>query len=291
MTKERNYLFAVICLLCLLAASVCSPKEAKADVGLNAKRATIYLKQSVTLKMEGTSEKPKYSSEDTSIATISDNGTVYGKKPGKTTVTAEVDGKEYTCKVTVVKVTAKTYNHWVVKMADADEQVPVTADLGCFDQQYQTSAVGQTCSLRPLIENECRFYEIDMDQDGNSEWIMYDGSYVHVFTVYDNEIRNVAAVKSSKFIETAPEIYYQESTKTLSIKEMVSGRTSGQTVLKLEDGKCSVVTSLYDSVGQMEADGSVPMLYYKNGRETTEADYMADYQTYCQNQMQLIWNP
>ena len=111
MAREKTYWMGMIGLLFVLALILCGPQKVEAaKIGLNAKRATVYVDQTVTLKMEGTKKKVSYSSEDTSVATVSKKGTVYGKKPGKTTVTAKVGNQEYSCKVTVVKVTEKTYN-------------------------------------------------------------------------------------------------------------------------------------------------------------------------------------
>ena len=54
-----------------------------------------------TLKVTGTTQKVIWTSGNTSIATVSKNGLVIGKKKGVTVITAKVGTKKYTCKVTV----------------------------------------------------------------------------------------------------------------------------------------------------------------------------------------------
>lgn len=54
-----------------------------------------------TLKVTGTTQKITWTTGNTSIATVSKNGLVIGKKKGVTVITAKVGTKKYTCKVTV----------------------------------------------------------------------------------------------------------------------------------------------------------------------------------------------
>ena len=72
MAREKSYWMGMIGLLFVLALILCGPQKVEAaKIGLNAKRATVYVDQTVTLKMEGTKKKVSYSSEDTSVATVS----------------------------------------------------------------------------------------------------------------------------------------------------------------------------------------------------------------------------
>lgn len=72
-----------------------------AAVKLNKTKMTIYVGSSKTLKVKGTSEKVKWSSNKKSVATVNQSGKVTAKKAGTATITAKVNKKTYQCKVTV----------------------------------------------------------------------------------------------------------------------------------------------------------------------------------------------
>lgn len=74
---------------------------ATGTVKLNRSDMTMPAGTTFQLKVSGTSSAVTWSIEDTSIATISGDGTVSFLKKGKTTATAAVDGKTLTCIVRV----------------------------------------------------------------------------------------------------------------------------------------------------------------------------------------------
>lgn len=71
-----------------------APKISKTSLSLNEKKTA-------ALKVTGTTQKVKWSSSKTSVATVSSSGKVTAKKAGTATITAKVGTKKYTCKVTV----------------------------------------------------------------------------------------------------------------------------------------------------------------------------------------------
>lgn len=71
-----------------------APKISKTSLSLD-------VKKTATLKVSGTKQKVKWSSNKTSVATVSSSGKVTAKKAGTATITAKVGTKKYTCKVTV----------------------------------------------------------------------------------------------------------------------------------------------------------------------------------------------
>lgn len=72
-----------------------------ATVKLNKTKATLYVGQTVTLKVQNTSNTVKWSTSKKSVATVSAKGKVTAKKAGTAKITAKVNGKKYTCKITV----------------------------------------------------------------------------------------------------------------------------------------------------------------------------------------------
>lgn len=78
-----------------------TPKISKTSLSLE-------VKKTATLKVTGTSQKVKWSSNKTSVATVSSSGKVTAKKAGTATITAKVGTKKYTCKVTVKASSSST---------------------------------------------------------------------------------------------------------------------------------------------------------------------------------------
>lgn len=68
--------------------------------GLNKKKATLYVGDYEKLAVKGIKGKVKWSTKNSKIATVK-NGTIKAKKTGKTTITAKVGKKKFTCNVTV----------------------------------------------------------------------------------------------------------------------------------------------------------------------------------------------
>jgi hypothetical protein len=85
-----------------------STVEAAPKVKLNKKKVTLYVGKSTTLKLKGTKQKVKWSSNKKSVATVSSKGKVKAKKKGTATITAKVGKKKYKCKVTVKKKSVKS---------------------------------------------------------------------------------------------------------------------------------------------------------------------------------------
>ena len=70
---------------------------------INKTNATIVTGKTLTLKVSGVPSTVKWESSNKSIATVSSKGKVTAKKAGKATITAKVNGKSYSCKITVKK--------------------------------------------------------------------------------------------------------------------------------------------------------------------------------------------
>lgn len=87
-----------------LASTPVSAVAEAATVKINKKTATVVVGATVKLKISGTSKKVTWSTSKKSVATVSSKGVVTGKKAGTATITAKVNGKKYTCKVTVKDV-------------------------------------------------------------------------------------------------------------------------------------------------------------------------------------------
>ena len=80
-----------------------------AQAKLNYSKKTIYIGDSLKLKVKGANKKVKWSSSKKNVASVNPKGVVKGKDVGKVTITANVGGKKLTCKVTVREKSKVTY--------------------------------------------------------------------------------------------------------------------------------------------------------------------------------------
>ncbi len=71
------------------------------SVKINKTKTELYVGSKETLKVTGVSKQINWKSSDKSIAAVSAKGVVTAKKAGTATITANVAGTSYLCKVTV----------------------------------------------------------------------------------------------------------------------------------------------------------------------------------------------
>lgn len=84
-------------------------------VGLIASKS-LYVGDTYTLTLNAVSGIAKWDSSNKSVATVSSKGTVTAKKKGTATISATINKKKYTCKITVLeKIVAPTINLRIVQ--------------------------------------------------------------------------------------------------------------------------------------------------------------------------------
>ncbi len=98
---------ALLLLALVLCAAFAFPASASAKVKLSRTKVTVAAGKSTTLKLTGTKEKAKWSTNKKKVATVNQKGKVTAKGPGTCRITAKVGSKKYTCKVTVQQVTLR----------------------------------------------------------------------------------------------------------------------------------------------------------------------------------------
>ena len=69
---------------------------------INKTRKTLYINNTYTLKISGTSQQIKWSSSNKDVATVNKKGKVTAKKAGTATITAKIGSTKYKCKISVV---------------------------------------------------------------------------------------------------------------------------------------------------------------------------------------------
>lgn len=86
-----------------LVLSMCLPHvpAQAAKIQLSKSKLTIYVGDTYTLKLKGTKAKVKWSSNKSSIASVSSKGKISAKTSGYAVITAKAGAKKYKCKLTV----------------------------------------------------------------------------------------------------------------------------------------------------------------------------------------------
>lgn len=112
---------------------------------MNKSKATIYVGETVTLKLKNNKKKVKWSSSNKKVAAVSKKGKVKGKKAGKATITAKVGKKKYNCKITVKKEPAPIKPDIV--------QQP-TAKPDAVQQPTTKSGIVQQPTTKPSVEEQ-----------------------------------------------------------------------------------------------------------------------------------------
>lgn len=112
--------------------------------GISKKESTILTGGWLYLYLNGIEGIPTWTSSNKNVATVTKNGAaceVTGKKEGKTTITATLKGKKYTCKVTVYKKTL--YAKPTSITIDAGKKKKITVRVKSKDAvSYSTNTFG-----------------------------------------------------------------------------------------------------------------------------------------------------
>ena len=100
MAKKR---IVVLSLIIVLIFTLIPAIPAEAAMKMSKKNVSIMTGETLKLKVSGTKKDIKWSSSKKSVATVSKNGKVKGKKPGTAVITAKAGEKSVKCKVKVTK--------------------------------------------------------------------------------------------------------------------------------------------------------------------------------------------
>lgn len=90
----------VICIVSL--AGIIIPQNVLAGTKINANKKTLYAGENYQLKITGTSNKIKWKSSNTKIATVSSSGKVNAIKKGTVKIIASIGNNKYICNIKVI---------------------------------------------------------------------------------------------------------------------------------------------------------------------------------------------
>lgn len=159
--KNANKLLMALCLAliaCLAApmlmpAGVDNPFSAQAAT-LSKTKATIYNGKTLKLKVAGATKGVKWSSSNTSVATVDKNGLVKAKKVGKATITAQTGAQKLTCVVTVKSPLSASPSTITMDVGDT-KTVTLTYKLGGGLSLKKYDASVLSCKLGKISKGKC----------------------------------------------------------------------------------------------------------------------------------------
>lgn len=203
---------------------------------------------STSISVEGTTQKIKWTSSNKSIATVNKSGKVTGKKNGKTTITATIGTKKYSCKVTVSN---KFSNSYLTKMTTYDSYLSLDKDyvIVKFKNNFSVNINITDISIVYYGPNGNMLftdtsYNGDILIDANSSGINYFRTPSDIFSNYKILFTSRNAVGDS---------YY---TSKVSVKNKISVNSS-----RSFDG---VTASVVNNSSKQLYSADVTVLYYKN---------------------------
>lgn len=172
-----------------------------ATVKISAKKLSLTVGQSKTLKIKGTKTKVKWSTSNREVAVVNKKGKVTAKKAGKAKITARVAKKKYTCTVVVKKkkVTPKP-QETTTKAPTPQEQKP--------EAQKAEQAGNNLSILKEYIltygeedENGDKYIVSDGASQGFTAGILYKSSSNLFQFVFGSSTDTGAAANSALLLE------------------------------------------------------------------------------------------
>ena len=158
-----------------------------ATVSLNKKSTSVYIGKTTQLKVNNYTGKIKWTSSNTSIATVSSTGKVKGKKAGTVTISARAGKKTLKCKVSVRSVIRVSPKKIYLDGTD-DATITVTLKKNC-DVSYSVSNSGIiSCS-----------WDDDWYKGGKETYLYITGertgtTYITITNKYNNEKSRIKVV-------------------------------------------------------------------------------------------------
>lgn len=97
----KKYKVIGIFFMILFLFSFLRPENIQAAIKLNKTKATLYVGDTLSLNISGTTSKVKWTSSNKKVATVNNTGKVTAKSVGSVTITASISDIKCTCKITV----------------------------------------------------------------------------------------------------------------------------------------------------------------------------------------------
>lgn len=246
MKKKKSCCFVALLFLFLALFAFPASAQAASQAKLSSSKVTIAIGNKKQLKMKNTKAKVKWTSSKPSVASVS-KGLVTAKKKGFAKITAKVNNKNYTCKVTVVdaKLNATSLNLNIgdtkqlkftnskgsvlwssnkTSVAKVSKKGVVTA-VGIGNAKISAKIGSKTYKCNVTTQNrDSEAYDISLKTEDGGAFI--EGlSTAKISFKLTNPSTNVVA----KIVSSSNEVCYQTSFASIKAHKATSFKWNGKT--------------------------------------------------------------
>ena len=252
MKKLKSLLISLALALICISMVTSADFVHAASIKLNKTSLTIYIGQTSTLKVRGTSKKVTWSTSNKKVATVSSKGVVSAKSSGNATITAKVSNKNLKCKVTVKK--------------SANSKKAALKAYYNFLKSYKF----YTDSSRR------GFNLIYLNNDSIPELVVFDGDYhaigAKVYTYANCKVKYIGDFGEFGGFE------YKEKKGVICSSWMNHG-ISDITYYKWNGSKLSTIIS-FSSIEKYDSNGNLVCQYSINNKKVTRSKYKSSMASY-----------
>lgn len=202
----------------LFLISFLRPENVQATIKLNKTKATLYVGDSLSLNISGTTSKIKWTSSNKKIASVNNKGKVTAKSVGSVTITASISDIKCTCKITVkekfnsanslknLKCKYYTYEDGIIAIIKNNNNynLSLSATAEFYDSNNTIIDKSTDYSFCLGAGNECAF-EFVAPINEKKEHIKYD-HYEIKYSCKESHYNDTSSVLDLKYNEEANKI-------------------------------------------------------------------------------------
>lgn len=186
---KKRIIALLTCVMLIAALSIVPDVDAgKSTFNITNQTRTVAVGKSFTIKLNGIkAKKVKWSSSNTSVATVSKTGVVSGVKKGKATITGKYKGIKFKIKVIVYNKGSGEYSYKDMSFKYKESKLTKYDDVSCWAITFEYSNSSETgasfsSEYYPLVY--VNNVERDMYDDEDYYTKVKDGASIEVTLYY-----------------------------------------------------------------------------------------------------------
>lgn len=248
---------------------------------INKTNATLKIGNTLTLKLNGTSQKVTWKSHDSSVATVNSKGKVTAIKEGTVKITAKIGSKKYNCQLTVTQDESKTFDK---KAAENNISKKIIEANGCvyvfLDSIY---------SVPTDVSAKCTFYDVNGNAvDYKNDSIGYlEKGHCGVLEFYLSSVEYSSYDITYEFTEGLKYFYHKSVIDKLSVASNFVEHEYGDYIMLAVKNEndydcyiCEVAVIYYDNYDNVVGVSLESIDIDANSEETRKSYIPYDKKTY-----------
>jgi len=277
MNKKRILCLAMTAVMAFAVSGSPESMAAKKSkkIKLNKSKITLTVGETYKLKLKNNKKKVKWSSSKKKVATVGKKGKVTAKKKGTAKITAKVDKKKYTCKVTVKNIeiaSVNVLNSYTVSVKLSAKKALTKEDFALKIKAYNASKYIKDVKIRSVTTADKLTYNLAL---ATSECI-HKEEYVQVaidklaakgLTTKETVYREI----TSNYTDTA--VYELTQGKNADVTHLI-GTLEGYAKLKSITGlPAGLIYEVYEYSNKVKFGGKPTTAGVFNGTIVSEDEF------------------